>query len=91
MKLRISIILLGASLILNSGCSTVKSAYNGDERSRFANPSKVAAAKNPGELAPVGDGPVDTDIHAANPGGTGSGAMTGTSNPNSWGGALSDR
>jgi len=91
MKLRISIILLGASLAFNTGCSTVKSAYNGDEHSHFANPDKVAAEKNPGSLPPVAEGPVDQDTHAANPGGTGSGSMTGMSTPNTWGGALSDR
>jgi hypothetical protein len=91
MKLRISIILLGASLMLNSGCSSVKSAYNGDERSHFANPAKVAAAKDPNALPPVAEGPVEQDTHTANPGGTGSGAMTGMSTPDTWGGALSVR
>ncbi len=91
MKLRISIILLGASLVLNSGCSTVKSAYNGDERSHFANPAKVAESKNPNTLAPVAEGPVEEDTHTASPGGTGSGAMTGMSTPDTWGGALSVR
>jgi len=91
MKLRISIILLGASLVFNTGCSSVKSAYNGDERSHFANPAKVAASKSPNTLAPVAEGPVDQDLHTASPGGTGSGAMTGMSTPDTWGGALSVR
>jgi hypothetical protein len=91
MKLRISIILLGASLMFNTGCSSVKSAYNGDERSHFANPAKVAEAKNPNTLAPVAEGPVEQDTHTASPGGTGSGSMTGMSSPDTWGGSLSDR
>jgi len=42
-------------------------------------------------LPPVAEAPVMQDTHAANPGGTGSGAMTGMSAPDSWGGALSSR
>jgi hypothetical protein len=91
MKLRISIILLGASLILNAGCSTMKSAYNGQEQSHFTNPAKMTAMQNPNALPPIAEGPVAPDMHAANPGGTGSGAMTGMSSPDSWGGALSTR
>ena len=43
MKLRISIIALGVSLLVNSGCSTVKTAYIGNEQSHFTNPAKIAA------------------------------------------------
>jgi len=78
-------------MLLNVGCSSVKSAYNGEEHSHFANPSKVAALKNPNELPPVAEGPVDQDIHTANSGGTGTGSMTGMSTPDTWGGALSVR
>jgi hypothetical protein len=88
MKLRISIILLGASLLLNSGCASTKTAYNGEEHSRFANPGKTAETNNQ-SLAAVGEGPVTQSTHSANPGGTGEGAMTGTSEPDTWGGALS--
>jgi hypothetical protein len=91
MKLRISIILFGASLLLNTGCANVKTAYSGTERSHFANPAKVAAMNNPGNLPPVAEGPVTQDTHSANPGGTGSGSMTGMSSPETWGGALSVR
>ena len=91
MKLRISIITLGVSLLVNSGCTTVKSAYNGNEGSHFTNPAKVTAMNNPQGLAPVAEGPVTPDTHAANPGGTGSGAMTGMSDTDTWGGALSVR
>jgi predicted HTH domain antitoxin len=91
MKLRISIIALGASLLLNTGCSTVKTAYNGNEGSRFTNPAKLTAMQNPNALPPVAEAPVMQDTHAANPGGTGSGMMTGMSQPDSWGGALSTR
>jgi hypothetical protein len=91
MKLRISIIVLGASMLLNSGCTSVKSAYNGTERSHFTNPSKVAALNNPQTLAPVAEGPVEPDTHSANPGGTGSGSMTGMSSPENWGGSLTTR
>ena len=91
MKLRISIILLGASLLLNSGCASPKSAYNGYEQSRFTNPAKVAAMNSTQTLPPVAEGPVTQDTHSANPGGTGSGAMTGMSAPENWGGALTTR
>ena len=91
MKLRISITVLAASLLVNVGCSSVKSAYNGNEGSRFTNPAKVAAMNNSQALPPVAEGPVAPDIHAANPGGTGAGSMTGMSAPENWGGALSDR
>ena len=91
MKLRISIILLGASLLLNSGCTTMTTAYNGTERSRFTNPVKRTAMNNPQALAPVAEGSVTPETHAAYPGGTGSGSMTGMSNTETWGGALSVR
>jgi len=91
MKLRISIIVLGASLLLNSGCTTVKSAYNGTERSHFTNPTKIAELNNPQNLPPVAEGPVEPQTHTANPGGTGSGSMSGMSNPEVWGGALTTR
>ena len=91
MKLRISIISLAASLLLNTGCSSVKSAYNGNEGSRFTNPAKVAAMNNSQALPPVAEGPVAPDLHAVNPGGTGAGSMTGMSAPETWGGALSVR
>ena len=91
MKLRISIIVLGVSLLVNSGCSSVKSAYNGDEGSHFTNPAKVTAMNNPQGLAPVAEGPVTPETHTASPGGTGSGSMTGMSSPETWGGALSVR
>jgi len=91
MKLRISIIILAASLLLNAGCSSVKSAYNGNEGSRFTNPAKVAAMNNSQSLPPIAEGPVAPEIHAANPGATGAGSMTGMSTPESWGGALSVR
>jgi hypothetical protein len=91
MKLRISIIVLGASLLLNSGCATVKTAYNGTERSHFTNPEKVAAMNSGQPLAPIAEGPVTPETHSANPGGIGSGSMMGMSSPEVWGGALSDR
>ena len=91
MKLRISIIALGVSLLVNAGCSTAKTAYNGTERSRFTNPTKRTAMNNSMGLAPVAEGPVTPDTHSASPGGTGSGAMTGESAPETWGGALSVR
>jgi len=91
MKLRISIITIGATLLLNSGCSTVKTAYNGTERSHFTNPAKVAALNSPNALPPVAEGPVEPETHTANPGGTGAGAMTGMSTPDTWGGSLSVR
>ena len=91
MKLRISIIALAASLLVNVGCSTVKTAYQGDEHSHFTNPAKLTAMNNPDKLPPVAEGPVEQPTHSANPGGTGSGVMTGTSSPETWGGALSSR
>lgn len=91
MKLRISITLLSTVVFGMTGCSTMKTAYNGNERSRLANPAKVASANRSEQLAPVAEGPVTPMTHSANPGGTGSGAMTGTSNPEAWGGALSSR
>jgi hypothetical protein len=91
MKLRLSIILLGASLLLNVGCSTAKTAYNGVERSHFTNPAKVAALNNTQALPPIAEGPVTPETHSANPGGTGSGSMTGMSSPETWGGSLSVR
>jgi hypothetical protein len=91
MKLRISIIALGVSLLVNAGCSSVKTAYNGTERSHFRNPAVVAAMNNQQTLPPVAEGPVTPETHSANPGGTGSGAMTGMSTPDSWGGSLSSR
>lgn len=91
MKMRISIIFLGVSLLLNAGCSTMKTAYSGDEDSRFANPAKKTATTNTQGLAPVAEAPVTSDVHAQNPGGTGEGSMAGESSPNSWGGSLSDR
>ena len=45
---------------------------------------------NPQCLEPVAEQPL-TETHAANPGGTGSGAMTGMSDPETWGGPLSVR
>ncbi len=83
--------LLGASFLLNTGCTTVKTAYNGTERSRFTNPEKIAEMKGTEPLAPVAEGPVTPETHAAYPGGTGSGSMTGMSTPDTWGGSLSDR
>ncbi|HEX4083770.1 MAG TPA: hypothetical protein VHY22_02575 [Chthoniobacteraceae bacterium] len=91
MKLRISIIALGISFLVNAGCSTVKTAYNGDEQSRFTNPAKIAEAKNPNGLEPVAEGPVMPETHTANTGGVGINSMTGSSEPESWGGSLSDR
>jgi PBP1b-binding outer membrane lipoprotein LpoB len=91
MKLRISILALAASVLLNSGCATMKTAYNGTEKSYFTNPEKKTAMNNPGQLPPVAEGPVMEETHAANPGGTGSGAMTGISSPETWGGSLSVR
>jgi len=91
MKLRISIILLGVSLLVNAGCSTVKSAYNGNEGSHFTNPAKRTAMNNQQGLEPVAEAPVTPETHTANPGGTGAGAMTGMSAPDSWGGSLSVR
>lgn len=91
MKLRISIMLLGASLMLNTGCSSVKTAYSGAEGSHFTNPAKIAAMNNSQSLPPVAEGPVVPDTHSANPGGTGSGSMTGMSYPETWGGSLSSR
>ena len=91
MKLRISIIGLGLSLLLNAGCSTVKTAYNGTESSRFTNPALRTAKTDSQALPPVAEGPGVQDVHTANSGGTGSGAMTGMSSPDSWGGALSSR
>ena len=103
MKLRISIILLAVSLLVNAGCSTVKTAYNGTEKSHFTNPAKVTAMNNQAQgLAPVAEAPALPPPAAANPGGTGSGMMTGmstqaqfpsqsnTSGP-TWGGDLSVR
>jgi len=91
MKLRISIIALGLSLLVNSGCSSVKTAYEGNEGSHFTNPAKVTAMTSAQPLPPIAEGPVTPDTHAANSGGTGSGSMMGMSNTDSWGGALSDR
>lgn len=103
MKLRISIITLGASLLLNSGCATVKQAYNGNEGSHFTNPAKITALNNNQQaLPPVAEAPAAPQPIAANPGGTGAGAMTGLSvQPQfpapakpadaSWGGSLSVR
>ena len=91
MKLRISIIALGVSLLVNAGCSTVKTAYNGTESSHLKNPAKIAALNNSQALPPVAEAPVTPETHSANPGGTGSGAMTGMSTPETWGGALSIR
>jgi hypothetical protein len=91
MKLRISIIVLGASVLLNSGCSSVKTAYDGTEKSHFTNPAKVAALNSPEGLAPIAEGPVTPETHGANPGGTGAGSMTGMSSPETWGGQLSVR
>ena len=91
MKLRISIIALGAALLVTTGCSSVKTAYNGTESSHLKNPAKVAAMNNPQGLAPVAEGPVTPDTHSANPGGTGAGEMAGMSTPDTWGGALSTR
>jgi hypothetical protein len=104
MKLRISIIAFGASLLLNAGCSTVKSAYNGDEQSHFTNPAKIAEMKDEQQgLAPVAAPPPSTPEGAAGAGGIGVGAMTGLStepqfqqtttqpDSSSWGGALSTR
>ncbi len=91
MKMRISIIAVGAALLVKAGCSSVKSAYNGDEQSRFTNPAKVADMNNPNALPPVAEGPVTPDTHAANVSGPGPSSMTGMSSPNTWGGNLSDR
>ena len=91
MKLRISIIALGVSLLVSTGCSSVKTAYNGYEGSHFTNPTKRTAMNNQQPLPPVAEAPVTADTHTANPGGTGSGAMTGMSAPETWGGALSVR
>jgi len=91
MKLRISIIAFAASILLNSGCSSVKTAYNGTEKSHFTNPDKVTAMNSAQPLPPIAEGPVIPETHSAYPGGTGSGSMTGTSEPENWGGALSVR
>jgi hypothetical protein len=91
MKLRISIIFFGAALLFTTGCSTVKTAYSGQEHSYFANPAKSTAANNPSALPPVAEAPAPAPGASANPGATGAGAMTGTSAPETWGGALSDR
>jgi uncharacterized protein YceK len=104
MKLRISIIALGVSLLVNAGCSSVKSAYNGDEGSHFTNPAKVTAMNNAAEGLPqVAEAPEPAVSIAAGAGGTGVGAMTGlstqpefqqpskTADASSWGGSLSDR
>jgi hypothetical protein len=91
MKMRISIIALGVSFLVNAGCSTAKTAYNGTERSHLRNPAKVAAMNNPNPLPPIAEGPVMPETHSANPGGTGSGMMTGMSSPETWGGTLSTR
>jgi hypothetical protein len=91
MKLRISIIVLGAALMMNSGCSSVKTAYTGKEFSHFTNPEKVAEMNNPQALPPVAEGPVVPDTHSANPGGIGSGSMMGMSSPDTWGGTLTTR
>jgi len=91
MKLRITIILLGASLVLNTGCANMKSAYNGTEQSHFTNPAKVAAMNGSQNLPPIAEAPVTQETHTASPGGTGIGSMAGTSAPETWGGALSDR
>ncbi len=104
MKLRISIIALGMSLLVNSGCTSFKSAYVGDEHSHFTNPAKIAAMDNAqAGLPPVAappEGPVPTTYGA---GGTGVGRMTGlstepqfpgsdsTADSSAWGGALSTR
>ena len=91
MKMRISITLLGISLLVNAGCSTAKMAYDGTERSHFTNPAKRTAMSNSQALPPVAEGPVTPDTHSANPGGIGSGSMTGMSAPETWGGSLSSR
>jgi len=82
MKLRISIILLGASFLINSGCSSVKSAYDGKEGSRFTNPAKIAAMTNPQGaqpgLAPVAEAPTP-DAQLDSTGWTGPYHMTGVS------------
>ncbi len=75
--------------MLNSGCSTARMAYEGKEQSRLTNPEKVAAMNNGQTLLPVAEPPLDPPDHSAYPGGTGSGAMTGMSNPETWGGRLS--
>ena len=77
--------------MLNSGCATVKTAYNGTERSRFTNPEKIAAMNSNQPLPPIAEKPVMEESHSANPGGTGFGSMAGMSFPETWGGALSDR
>ncbi len=77
--------------MLNSGCSTMKTAYNGTEKSHFTNPTKVAAMNSGQPLLPVAEGPVTPETHSAYPGGTGSGSMTGMSTPDTWGGSLSVR
>jgi len=46
---------------------------------------------DPQALPPVAEGPVMPETHTAYPGGTGSGAMTGMSAPETWGGSLSVR
>jgi len=46
---------------------------------------------NPNPLPPIAEGPVMPETHSANPGGTGSGMMTGMSSPETWGGTLSTR
>jgi uncharacterized protein YceK len=91
MNMRISIMVIGVSFLVNAGCSTVKSAYNGNEGSHFTNPAKVAAMNNSQGLPPVAEGPVMPETHAANPGGTDVGSMMGMSSPDSWGGSLSTR
>ena len=91
MKMRISIIALGVSLLVNAGCTTVKTAYNGDEGSRFTNPAKLTAMNNPNALPPVAEAPMSSQQNAANPGNTGAGSMTGSTSPNTWGGSLSTR
>ncbi len=77
--------------MLNSGCATVKTAYNGTEKSYFTNPEKIAVMNSGQPLPPIAEGPVIPETHSAYPGGTGSGSMTGMSMPESWGGTLSDR
>ena len=93
MKLRISIVALGLSLLVNAGCSSVKTAYNGEEQSHFTNPAKLASTANTQGLPPVAEAPADATplVPAANPGGTGGGSMAGTTMPDSWGGSLETR
>ncbi len=78
-------------MLVTSGCTTVKTAYNGTEASHFTNPAKRVAMNDPQALPPIAEGPVTPDTHAANPGGIGQGSMTGMSAPDTWGGSLSDR